>query len=97
MFENSCPVKAGGCHDGALIEHLVKDGWSFSRHPIDICAMYHNDNPKSCEMVGGYWFDTIDRGKAGCYYMQRPPNFFPKPLSDINYDAYLTSQTACIC
>jgi len=88
-----CGVNTGGCHDGILIEYLIENKWSYRGHPVDVCTMHHNSNPKSCELLGGTWFDTMNRNAIGCYY----GNILPVPLESVNYQAYLAAQAACVC
>jgi len=83
----------GGCHDGLLIEYLIENEWSYRGHPVDVCTMHHNSNPKSCELVGGTWFDTMDRSAMGCYY----GSVLPMPLESVNYQAYMAAHAACVC
>lgn len=54
-----------------VVEYLIENKWSYRGHPVDVCTMHHNSNPKSCELVGGTWFDTMDRSAIGCYYTTR--------------------------
>jgi len=91
--EKKCGIKFGGCHDGVLVEHMVANGWSYVRHPINVCAFYHNSNPLSCEMIGGVWLDVVDRERAGCYYW----GDVPIDLADVKYDNFYASEKACLC
>lgn len=89
-----CDARTCGCRDGLMVEYLTQQkGWSFSGHPVDVCTMHHNANPKSCEMIGGTWYDHVDDigEQQGCYYE------LPMPLDAINYRAYTTSRAACVC
>jgi hypothetical protein len=91
-----CGVNTGGCHDGVMIEYLMEKDWSYRGHPVDVCTMHHNANPKSCELVGGTWYDTTNRTAIGCYYGSKK-HMLPMPLESLNYQAYMSSQAACVC
>jgi hypothetical protein len=91
-----CGVKNGGCHDGIMIEYLMDKNWSYRGHPVDVCTMHHNANPRSCEMVGGTWYDTTNRAAIGCYYGSQK-HILPMPLENVNYQAYMSSEAACVC
>ena len=90
QFDGHCQHS---CHDGALTSALFEDGWSYATHPPNVCAFYHNSNFKSCEMVGGVYFDSNDYYAAGCYQMSA----LPIPASQINWLAFTEAESACIC
>lgn len=79
--------------DGALADDLFQDGWSYATHPVNVCALHHNSNPKSCSIVGGVYYDSNVLEKAGCHEM----GALPLALEDINYHAFVQSENACVC
>ena len=85
------------CHDGALLEDLVRAGWKYTSHPVDVCALYHNTNPVSCRMLGGTYFDSLDIMKAGCYDMADIQEQPVSALRHINYFNFMQSKGSCIC
>jgi len=91
--EKRCGHENGGCHDGVMVEHMIANGWSYDRHPANVCAFYHNPNPQSCEMIGGVWLDVIDQKMAGCYYWDE----VPINLADVKYTNFYASEKACLC
>lgn len=91
QYEDAC---THSCHDGALADDLYRSGWSYATHPLEVCALYHNSNYKSCEMVGGVYYDSNDYYLAGCYQLTTS---LPLELSHVNYLAFVQSKTACVC
>ena len=82
------------CHDGALINFLVqKRQWLYHSHPLDVCALYHNPNWKSCALTGGVYYDSLDYSLAGCYDMA----FLPISSGNINWENFILSEFACVC
>lgn len=95
-FTGHCKFK-GGCHDGAMAEAMIAAGWSYTSHAPDTCALYHNENPQSCALVGGIWVDLWGDPRKGCYYMDQAPNLLPVSLKSMKYAAFLESEAACVC
>ena len=89
-FQGAC---SHSCHDGALTSALFEDGWSYATHPPNVCAFYHNSNSKSCEMVGGVYFDSNDYYAAGCYHHAD----LPIAIGEINWHAFVEAKAACVC
>jgi hypothetical protein len=85
----------GGCHDGLMADRMRKSGWMHVGHHSSACAMHHNANPASCEMLGGIWFDVPDSKRVGCHYAM------DKEIHDVfaesNSDLRFTSSKACVC
>ena len=88
-------VCSHSCHDGALVNALYKEGWSYVSHPLDVCAFYHNANFMSCAMVGGVYYDSNDYYRVGCYELTT--GTLPLELNHINYNAFIQSDRACVC
>lgn len=92
VSKKKCP-KYGGCHDGAMADHLRQQGWLFKSHPVDVCAFHHNSNPTSCDMVGGIWIDSLHPGKVGCYDYE----YLDQHLPEVNIQVFQASKKACFC
>lgn len=90
QYDNAC---SHSCHDAALANDLYLSGWSYTRHPVDVCALYHNSNPKSCAMIGGVYWDSLDYYKARCYELAA----LPLPLDNISFHSFVQSDIACVC
>jgi hypothetical protein len=85
----------GGCHDGLMAAHMHMIGWSHVGHHSSVCAMHHNANPKSCEMVGGIWLDVHDPKRVGCYHATDKEIHHAFMAS--HTDSSITARTACAC
>ena len=91
-FNGAC--KYNSCHDGALVRYAVTDlGWKFGQHPVGACAFYHNPNPLSCKMVGGYYYDAATYREAGCY---RRPTDMNLPQQSIDWTKFIAND-GCVC
>ncbi len=88
-------LENGGCHDGVMADYMRNTGWTYAGHHSSACAVHHNANPASCEMIGGIWLDHSDPRQGGCFYAtdQAIQNAF---VTD-NFDARYSSRTPCVC
>ena len=92
IFTGACTES---CHDGALIEYISsKLSWSHGYHPASSCALLHNPNPVSCDLVGGVYFDSkTSYQEAGCYTMDT----LPLVLNAIDWNKFTTMRSCCVC
>ena len=90
-FNGICKI---GCHDGQLVTHLMETlKYKYSQHPSGVCAFLHNPNPVSCQLVGGYYWDTFSYKKAGCY---ASVGEIKMDASYINWGKFI-SHDGCVC